>query len=157
EYLNPNLTFGEDHAAVIAQYVAESCEQAGVSGIAFNQGSWYFGSQVAGSAARLNELLDEMTLGTMPRRASRLPRRRRRLVVIACGKKKVWDEAPERGPCAAKDAYTGRFFAINRRYAERFGSDGWMILSSRFGFLYPETLITNYNTTFLDPSTGPID
>jgi hypothetical protein len=32
-----------------------------------------------------------------------------------------------------------------------------MILSSRFGFLYPDTLITNYNTTFLDHSTGAID
>ena len=67
EYLNPNLTFGRDRPAVISQYLADACEFAGISGVAFNQGSWYFGSHVAGSALRLNRLLDEMAGGKVPR------------------------------------------------------------------------------------------
>jgi hypothetical protein len=77
--------------------------------------------------------------------------------VVACGKQKVWQEGPDRGPCPARDADIGPFFTTNRRYAEKFGSEGWMVLSSRFGFLLPETTITNYDTTFRDPTTGPID
>lgn len=75
-------------------------------------------------------------------------RRSKRLIVIACGKRKVWDEDPNHDECSAKDAYRGQFFTVNRKYAERFAPNDWMILSARFGFLHPDTPITDYNATF---------
>lgn len=70
------------------------------------------------------------------------------LVIVACGWLKVWDERPDAGPTAARDAYVGRFFVSNRSYAERFG-DAWAILSARHGLVKPEFQIPeNYDTTF---------
>jgi hypothetical protein len=64
EFLNSVLTFGKDKPSTISRYLAEACTQAGVSAIAFNQGGWYFGGQVAGTADRLIRLLEE--LGSRP-------------------------------------------------------------------------------------------
>jgi hypothetical protein len=162
EFLNPDLTFGRDDPAVISQFLAGASAQAGVSGVAFNQGSWHFSSQVAGSATRLNVLLAQMA-GERPSTIRRTPRtlpttsHRGRVIVISCGRHKVWDDEPQRGPCAARDAYRGPFFTVNRKYAERFAPNDWLIFSSRFGFVRPDTPITNYDATFKDPGTRPID
>ncbi len=78
------------------------------------------------------------------------------LVVIPCGKAKVWDREPGRGPTAARDAYAGGPFKLNRAYAERF-TDHWVILSAKYGFLAPEDTIPGpYEVSFLKPATGPV-
>lgn len=78
------------------------------------------------------------------------------LVIVPCGKRKIWDKNPEAGPTRAKDAYTVSPFKVNREYAEKF-DDPWVILSAKYGFLEPDQIIPeNYNVTFNDPSTNPI-
>ncbi len=79
-----------------------------------------------------------------------------RLVIIGCGKGKIWDKYPDAGPTMAKDAYTGSYFRANRRYAEAQGCD-WMILSAKYGLIEPDFIIPGpYNVTFKDPSTHPV-
>jgi hypothetical protein len=81
----------------------------------------------------------------------------RTLVVVPCGKAKIWDKKPTAGPKPARDAYTGAPFKVNREYAERFG-DEWVVLSAKYGFLRPTDLVEGpYNITFKQPSTGPIE
>lgn len=78
------------------------------------------------------------------------------LVVVPCGKAKIWARNPQAGPTAAADTYTGAPFTVNRRYAEQAGGD-WLILSARYGFLWPASLIPGpYETTFKQRSTDPI-
>ena len=75
------------------------------------------------------------------------------LVIIPCGKAKVWDKEPRLGAVAAKNAYTGSPFKVNREYAEAVG-DRWVILSARYGFVEPDyRLPGNYDVTFKKP--GP--
>jgi hypothetical protein len=77
-------------------------------------------------------------------------------VVVPCGSAKVWDKHPAAGPVAARDAYTGGPFVVNREYAERFGS-AWVILSAKYGFVRPTDEIPGpYNVTFKRASTGPV-
>ena len=40
------------------------------------------------------------------------------LVIVPCGRSKVWDKSPEHGPTPVRDAYTGSPFKVNREYAE---------------------------------------
>ena len=69
------------------------------------------------------------------------------LVIVPCGQGKIWDTEPDRGPVAARDAYTGAPFKVNRAYAERFASY-WVILSAKYGFIPPDYLIPGpYNVT----------
>ena len=78
------------------------------------------------------------------------------LVIVPCGRRKIWETAPQLGPVPARDAYTGSPFKVNRAYAERFATD-WVILSAKYGFLRPEALIPGpYNVTFKRVSTGPV-
>ena len=78
------------------------------------------------------------------------------LVVVPCGKRKIWDRNPTAGPTKAKDAYIGAPFKVNREYAEKYG-DRWIILSAKYGFIDPYFMIPrNYNVTFKDASTDPI-
>jgi hypothetical protein len=78
------------------------------------------------------------------------------LVIIPCGKSKVWSLDPKTGPTKAKDAYTGAPFKVNKEYAEKFG-DRWIILSAKYGFIDPDHIIQDYNVTFKDPSSNPIN
>lgn len=72
------------------------------------------------------------------------------------GKRKIWHENSGASPTKAKDAYVGTPFRVNRNYAERFG-DRWVILSAKYGFLDPDSIIpSNYNVSFKDPSTNPM-
>jgi len=78
------------------------------------------------------------------------------LVVVPCGKRKIWDKHPERGPTEAREVYVGAPFKVNREYAEKFGDD-WVILSAKYGFIEPDFIIPkNYDVTFNDRSTKPI-
>jgi len=78
------------------------------------------------------------------------------LVIVPCGKSKIWDKKPEVSNVKARDVYTGAPFKVNREYAESFGFD-WVILSAKYGFLEPDQIIPEkYNITFNDPSTNPI-
>lgn len=77
------------------------------------------------------------------------------LVIVPCGQAKIWDNG-FRGPVAAKDAYTGAPFKVNRDYAESF-AEKWVILSAKFGFVEPNFNIPGpYNVTFKDKATVPI-
>lgn len=78
------------------------------------------------------------------------------LVVIPCGKRKVWDARPDQGPTPAGEAYGGPPFVVNRQYAEDFG-ERWVILSAKYGFVRPDTLIENYDCTFKNPSPQLVD
>ncbi len=78
------------------------------------------------------------------------------LIVVPCGKGKVWDKQPHHGPAPAIEAYTGSMFRLNRQYAELFG-DAWVILSAKYGFVAPDFIIPEmYNVTFRLPATNPI-
>jgi hypothetical protein len=78
------------------------------------------------------------------------------LVVVPCGRRKIWDKYPDAGPTAAAEAYIGSPFVANRKYAEGSGGD-WVVLSGKYGFLRPTDIVPGpYNTTFKDPSTNPI-
>lgn len=77
------------------------------------------------------------------------------LVIIPCGKGKIWNKYPSFPQCPAKDAYTGSPFKVNREYAEKF-AEKWVILSANYGYIDPEMLISDYNITFKDLRTNPI-
>ena len=78
------------------------------------------------------------------------------LVVVPCGKAKIWDKHPDAGPTPARAVYVGSPFKVNRGYAERFG-DRWVILSAKYGFLAPDEIIDGpYNVTFKDRRTEPV-
>jgi hypothetical protein len=79
------------------------------------------------------------------------------LVVVPCGKQKIWQREPDRGPVAARDAYTSEQIRRNRRYAERFG-DAWVILSAKYGFVAPDFPIPGpYDVTFKRRATMPVE
>ena len=79
------------------------------------------------------------------------------LVIVPCGQKKIWDRFPNMGPTAARNAYIGPPFGINKSYAERFG-EAWIILSAKFGFIDPGFEISEqYNITFQKKRTGPVE
>jgi hypothetical protein len=81
---------------------------------------------------------------------------RKLLVIVPCGRAKIWSKHPEAGPTAAADAYIGAPFTVNREYALRAGGN-WVILSAKCGFLDPTDVISGpYETTFKRPSTNPI-
>jgi len=78
------------------------------------------------------------------------------LVIIPCGAGKVWDSDSTRGPCRAKEAYTGSPFKVNRKYAEKF-AEKWVILSAKYGYINPDFVIPgDYNVTFKDQRTQPV-
>ena len=78
------------------------------------------------------------------------------LVVVPCGKRKIWDRYPSAGPTKAQDVYIGAPFKVNREYAEKY-SNRWVILSAKYGFIDPGFVISrDYDVTFKDASTNPI-
>ncbi len=78
------------------------------------------------------------------------------LVIVACGRSKIWGKDPDAGPTESKDAYTGSPFKLNRQYAERYG-DHWVILSAKYGFIEPNYLLPGpYEVTFKRKSPSPI-
>lgn len=78
------------------------------------------------------------------------------LVIVPCGKAKIWSRKPDRGPALACEAYTGPFFSVNKRYAEHFGEE-WVILSAKHGLIRPDFVIPGpYDATFKKKSTNPV-
>ena len=78
------------------------------------------------------------------------------LVVVPCGKSKIWDRHPDHGPAPAMVAYTGAMCRLNRQYAARYG-DAWIMLSPKYGFIDPDFVIPEtYDVSFRLPATGPI-
>lgn len=78
------------------------------------------------------------------------------LVIVPCGRSKIWSKNPLAGTTLAKDAYTGSPFKVNRRYAEQKGTH-WVILSAKHGFISPDFAIAGpYEVTFKWKSTGPV-
>lgn len=79
------------------------------------------------------------------------------LVIVPCGRSKIWDRAPQHGGVPAGEAYTGAPFKVNRAYAERF-ADSWVILSAKYGFVRPDFVIPGpYDVTFKHPGADPIN
>lgn len=79
------------------------------------------------------------------------------LCIIACGKRKIWDENTFKGPVNAKELYTGSFTRKCVEYAEKFHKDSYCILSAKYGFLYPnETVDGPYDECFHLKDTNPI-
>src|SRR5260370_5701944 len=69
------------------------------------------------------------------------------LIIVSCGKAKIWDRLPNSGAVPARDAYVSSLFKVCRRYAEATGKP-WTILSAKYGFLNPTEPITQYNMEF---------
>ncbi len=68
------------------------------------------------------------------------------LCVVSCGRRKIWDtykNAPERVP--ARAAYVGSLTRLAIKYAETFYPNSWIILSGKYGFLFPWEEIQNYD------------
>lgn len=64
----------------------------------------------------------------------------RRLCIIPCGKKKIWDKYPDYGPMEAKDVYISPFGKACQAYATMF-FENWVILSAKHGFLRPNDIV----------------
>ena len=80
-----------------------------------------------------------------------------RLCVVPCGSLKIWDKNPSAGPTKARDVYIGNFARTCIEYAEKFYPNSYVILSAKYGFLFPDEIIPeSYNVTFNDPKTNPI-
>ncbi|MEK3701280.1 MULTISPECIES: DUF6884 domain-containing protein [unclassified Paenibacillus] len=78
------------------------------------------------------------------------------LCIIPCGAAKIWDKQPSIGPVEAQNVYTGVFAVACQRYAKTF-FDHWVILSAKYGFLFPEDMIPeDYNVSFIKPSSETI-
>lgn len=73
---------------------------------------------------------------------------RRRLCIIACGAKKIWDVHPEAGATEAQYVYQSAFHKASQAYARTFFSE-WAILSAKHGFLLPHDRVPeNYDVAF---------
>lgn len=77
------------------------------------------------------------------------------LVIVPCGKAKIWDKNPEPTYVKASEVYTSTFFRLNREYACSFG-DHWIILSAKYGFIEPEKMIENYDVSFNSKKSTPV-
>lgn len=81
----------------------------------------------------------------------------RSLCIVPCGSRKIWDKNPSAGPTQAGEVYIGPFVKKCIDYAKKFHPSSWVILSAKYGFLFPSDVITaDYNVTFNDRKTKPI-
>ncbi|MED3357173.1 hypothetical protein P4414_18690 [Bacillus thuringiensis] len=72
----------------------------------------------------------------------------KRLCIIPCGKKKIWDKHSNYGPMEAKDVYISPFGKACQAYASMF-FENWVILSAKHGFLRPSDIVLkNYDLAF---------
>jgi hypothetical protein len=78
------------------------------------------------------------------------------LVIVPCGKSKIWSKFPKIKATKAEEAYVGVPFKVNKAFAKKF-ADEWVILSAKYGFVEPTFVIPeNYDVSFNDPKTNPI-
>jgi hypothetical protein len=80
---------------------------------------------------------------------------RDKLVIIPCGKKKIWDDGNILGAVDARNAYTGTMFRLGVKYAEVCDAD-WVVLSAKYGFIFPDDRIEPYDVTFNNKASNPI-
>ncbi|KMN70664.1 DUF6884 domain-containing protein [Bacillus cereus] len=72
----------------------------------------------------------------------------KRICIIPCGKKKIWDKHSDYGPMEAKDVYISPFGKACQAYATMF-FENWVILSAKHGFLRPNDIVLeNYDLAF---------
>lgn len=72
----------------------------------------------------------------------------KRLCIIPCGSKKIWDSQPEAGETEAMRVYKSAFHRACQSYARTFFTD-WVILSAKHGFLLPHDQVSaNYDVAF---------
>ncbi|EJV85554.1 DUF6884 domain-containing protein [Bacillus cereus] len=72
----------------------------------------------------------------------------KRLCIIPCGKKKIWDKCPDYGETEAKDVYISPFGKACQAYATEF-FENWVILSAKHGFLRSNDIVQeNYDLAF---------
>ncbi|ASS75149.1 hypothetical protein CIG75_09255 [Tumebacillus algifaecis] len=74
----------------------------------------------------------------------------KRLCIIPCGSRKIWDQHPDfAGPAEAQHTYTGTLHKLCQAYAKKFFGDDWLILSAKHGLLRPEDIVSeNYDVRF---------
>jgi len=71
------------------------------------------------------------------------------MCIVPCGKEKIWKKYPSAGPTLAKDVYTSTFAKKWQEYARKFYGETYLILSAKFGFLFPNDIVpSDYNVTF---------
>lgn len=70
------------------------------------------------------------------------------VVILACSKKKVPDALAR-----ADSLYLGSIFTKGKNIAEQAGLPIW-ILSAKYGFLGPDTVVENYDQKFKKPYAG---
>ncbi len=81
----------------------------------------------------------------------------RSLCIVPCGSRKIWAINASAGPTKAGEVYIGSFVKKCIDYARKFHPCSWVILSAKYGFLFPSDVIpTDYNVTFNDRKTNPI-
>lgn len=72
----------------------------------------------------------------------------KRLCIIPCGAKKIWDKYPQEGPTEARHTYISPFGKACQAYASQF-FENWVILSAKHGFLFPTDIVKeNYDLAF---------
>lgn len=77
----------------------------------------------------------------------------KRLCIIPCGKKKIWDKCPDIGPTEAREVYISPFGKACQAYASQFFTH-WVILSAKHGFLLPTDIVKeNYDLAFHSKSS----
>lgn len=69
------------------------------------------------------------------------------VLIIGCGRAKIWSRESAPATVRAADAYCGSLFLASRRFAERFFPACWYILSAHYGLLRPDDQISNYDAT----------
>jgi len=73
----------------------------------------------------------------------------KRLCIVPCGSRKIWQKNPNAGATRAKDVYIGPFAKKCIEYAEKFHLDHYRILSAKYGLVSPDFLIPqNYDISF---------
>lgn len=80
----------------------------------------------------------------------------KRVCIIPCGAKKIWDVDPEAGSQPANHVYLSPLHQRTKSYAQTFFSD-WLILSAKHGFLKADDIIhENYDVAFGTPHAKQI-
>ncbi|MFS0655815.1 DUF6884 domain-containing protein [Bacillus sp. 179-C3.3 HS] len=75
----------------------------------------------------------------------------KRVCIIPCGAKKIWDVNPEAGSQPADLVYLSPLHQRTKIYAQTFFSD-WLILSAKHGFLKADDIIhEHYDVAFGTP------
>lgn len=76
------------------------------------------------------------------------------MIILPSGKPKIWDKHPDFGAVYARYAYTGTFHTLCKEYAKSLKEE-YIILSPKYGFLKPDTLVPQtYDVRFTQSGTN---